>query len=188
MKGLNGGRISIGDYQLVVERYMPYYWSPVSFLQSWCSLGITGPDHPVPQRPLGLWKTSSRVAGEPPLQNSPDHTLSLSLQYLQFKLAEMATDLVSSRLLVRHAAQALDSGASMAVPLCSMAKLSATDKCFDICNQSLQLHGGYGYLKDYAVQQYMRDSRVHQILEGETDQLYKIVYPLLFHLLQELMK
>lgn len=81
-------------------------------------------------------------------------------------MAEMATDLVSSRLLVRHAAEALDEEATAAVALCSMAKLSATDKCFNICNQALQLHGGYGYLKDYAVQQYMRDCRVHQILEG----------------------
>lgn len=90
-------------------------------------------------------------------------------QYLQFKTAEMATDLVSSRLLVRQAANALDNSAPLAVPLCSMAKLSATDKCFDICNQALQLHGGYGYLKDYAVQQYMRDCRVHQILEGNDE-------------------
>lgn len=92
----------------------------------------------------------------------------LIIQYLQFKMAEMATDLVSSRLMVRHAAQVLDTGNPMAVPLCSMAKLLATDKCFTICNQALQLHGGYGYLKDYAVQQYMRDSRVHQILEGKS--------------------
>jgi isobutyryl-CoA dehydrogenase len=90
-------------------------------------------------------------------------------QYLQFKLAEMSTDLVASRLMVRHAAHALDSNAPSLVSLCSMAKLFATDKCFDICNDALQMHGGYGYLKDYAVQQYMRDCRVHQILEGIHD-------------------
>ena len=78
----------------------------------------------------------------------------------------MSTDLVASRLMVRQAAHSLDTKARSHVSLCSMAKLFATDKCFDICNTAMQLHGGYGYLKDYAVQQYMRDCRVHQILEG----------------------
>ena len=89
-------------------------------------------------------------------------------QYLQFKMAEMATNLVASRLMVRNAAHSLDIRSPAHVALCSMAKLFATDKCFDVCNESLQLHGGYGYLKDYPVQQYMRDCRVHQILEGIT--------------------
>uniref|UniRef100_A0A3Q2CB17 Isobutyryl-CoA dehydrogenase, mitochondrial n=1 Tax=Cyprinodon variegatus TaxID=28743 RepID=A0A3Q2CB17_CYPVA len=87
-------------------------------------------------------------------------------QFLQFKLAEMATRLVASRLLVREAATALQENRADAVSLCSMAKLFVTDECFNICNQALQMHGGYGYLKDYAVQQFMRDIRVHQILEG----------------------
>jgi isobutyryl-CoA dehydrogenase len=78
----------------------------------------------------------------------------------------MATNLVASRLMVRHAARALDAGADNAVELCAMAKLFATDNCFNICNESLGMHGGYGYLKDYPVQQFMRDTRVHQILEG----------------------
>ena len=78
----------------------------------------------------------------------------------------MATALTASRLMVRTAAAALDSGDSSAPELCAMAKLFATDQCFSVCNEALQLHGGYGYLKDYAVQQFMRDSRVHQILEG----------------------
>ena len=81
-------------------------------------------------------------------------------------MAEMATDLVASRLMVRHAAASLDTLSPPHVALCAMAKLFATDKCFDICNNALQLHGGYGYLKDYPVQQYLRDTRVHQILEG----------------------
>ncbi|GAB5577267.1 isobutyryl-CoA dehydrogenase [Prionailurus iriomotensis] len=88
-----------------------------------------------------------------------------SNQYLQFKLADMATRLVASRLIIRSAAVALQEEREDAVALCSMAKLFATDECFAICNQALQMHGGYGYLKDYAVQQYVRDSRVHQILE-----------------------
>ena len=78
----------------------------------------------------------------------------------------MATDLVASRLMVREAARSLDTNAPCHVALCSMAKLIATDKCYDICNLALQYHGGYGYLKGYPVQQYMRDCRVHQILEG----------------------
>eukprot|EP00069_Balaena_mysticetus_P019933 bmy_12584T0 len=93
-----------------------------------------------------------------------------SNQYLQFKLADMVARLVASRLMIRHAAVALQEGREDAVALCSMAKLFATDECFAICNQALQMHGGYGYLKDCAVQQYMRDSRVHQILEGKSGQ------------------
>uniref|UniRef100_A0A673KGE8 short-chain 2-methylacyl-CoA dehydrogenase n=1 Tax=Sinocyclocheilus rhinocerous TaxID=307959 RepID=A0A673KGE8_9TELE len=101
-------------------------------------------------------------------------TLSNS-QFLQFKLAEMATKLVASRLLVRQAAVALQEGRPDAVSLCSMAKLFVTDECFSICNQALQIHGGYGYLKDYAVQQYVRDIRVHQILEGTNEVMRMII-------------
>ncbi|XP_061683625.1 isobutyryl-CoA dehydrogenase, mitochondrial [Syngnathoides biaculeatus] len=96
-------------------------------------------------------------------------------QFLQFKLAEMATNLVASRLLVRQAAVALQEARSDAVSLCSMAKLFATDHCFNICNQALQMHGGYGYLKDYAVQQFVRDIRVHQILEGTNEVMRMII-------------
>ncbi|XP_051963341.1 isobutyryl-CoA dehydrogenase, mitochondrial [Xyrauchen texanus] len=101
-------------------------------------------------------------------------TLSNS-QYLQFKLAEMATKLVASRLLVRQAALALQESRPDAVALCSMAKLFVTDESFSICNQALQMHGGYGYLKDYAVQQYVRDIRVHQILEGTNEVMRMII-------------
>uniref|UniRef100_A0A8P4K8I6 short-chain 2-methylacyl-CoA dehydrogenase n=1 Tax=Dicentrarchus labrax TaxID=13489 RepID=A0A8P4K8I6_DICLA len=96
-------------------------------------------------------------------------------QFLQFKLAEMATKLVASRLLVREAATALQESRSDAVSLCSMAKLFVTDECFNICNQALQMHGGYGYLKDYAVQQFVRDIRVHQILEGTNEVMRMII-------------
>lgn len=95
-------------------------------------------------------------------------------QHIQFKLADMATALVTSRLIVRQAANALDAKSPDASALCSMAKLFATDHCFQICNDALQIHGGYGYLKDYAVQQYMRDCRVHQILEG-TNEIMRLV-------------
>uniref|UniRef100_A0A0B7AKH0 Isobutyryl-CoA dehydrogenase, mitochondrial n=4 Tax=Arion vulgaris TaxID=1028688 RepID=A0A0B7AKH0_9EUPU len=92
-----------------------------------------------------------------------------NFQYLQFRLAEMATQLVASRLMVRNAAVALDNKDANAVTLCSMAKLFATDECFKICNDAMQIFGGYGYLKDYPVQQYMRDTRVHCILEGTNE-------------------
>ncbi|KAK6187810.1 hypothetical protein SNE40_005751 [Patella caerulea] len=96
-------------------------------------------------------------------------------QYLQFKFADMAAGLIASRLMVRNAAIALQNKAPNAVPLCSMAKLFATDECFKICNQALQMFGGYGYLKEYPVQQYFRDSRVHSILEGTNEMMRLLV-------------
>ncbi|XP_022293895.2 isobutyryl-CoA dehydrogenase, mitochondrial-like [Crassostrea virginica] len=92
-----------------------------------------------------------------------------TFQHLQFTLADMATKLVTSRNIVRMAAKALDEDWPEKVSLCSMAKYFATEECSKICNDALQLHGGYGYLKDYAVQQYVRDIRVHQILEGTNE-------------------
>lgn len=95
-------------------------------------------------------------------------------QNVQFEMASMATDLVASRLLVRQAASSLDDKQANARALCCMAKLQATEKCFQICDRALQLFGGYGYLKDYPVQQFMRDTRVHRILEG-TNEIMKVV-------------
>ncbi|PVV01983.1 hypothetical protein BB560_003577 [Smittium megazygosporum] len=95
-------------------------------------------------------------------------------QNTQFEIAEMASKLVASRLMVRSAARLLDAGSPTATASCAMAKQFATDACFDVCNRSLQLFGGYGYLKDYPVQQYMRDTRVHQILEG-TNEIMKVI-------------
>ncbi|KAI9217056.1 acyl-CoA dehydrogenase/oxidase [Blastocladiella britannica] len=89
-----------------------------------------------------------------------------AFQNTQFKLAEMATDLAASRLMVRQAAGMLDAKDPNATAYCAMAKMFATEKCYDICDSSLQTLGGYGYLKDYPVQQYLRDLRVHRILEG----------------------
>ena len=76
--------------------------------------------------------------------------------------------------MVRNAAVALQDKHKDLVSLCSMAKLFATEKCFNICNDALQIHGGYGYLKDYPVQQYMRDCRVHMILEG-TNEIMRLI-------------
>lgn len=86
----------------------------------------------------------------------------------------MAIRLTSSRLFVRQAAALLDAKSPIAAASCAMAKVHATDNCFQVCNDALQLHGGYGYLKDYRVQQYFRDLRVHQILEG-TNEIMKLI-------------
>jgi isobutyryl-CoA dehydrogenase len=86
----------------------------------------------------------------------------------------MAIKLESARLFVRHAALLIDLESRDAPGACAMAKSHATDACFDVANDALQLHGGYGYLKDYKVQQYVRDLRVHQILEG-TNEIMKLI-------------
>lgn len=95
-------------------------------------------------------------------------------QALQFMLADMATELEAARLMVWRAAAALDAGDADATLRCAMAKRYATDACFRICDQALQLHGGYGYIKDYAVERYLRDLRVHRILEG-TNEIMRVI-------------
>jgi alkylation response protein AidB-like acyl-CoA dehydrogenase len=95
-------------------------------------------------------------------------------QALQFKLADMATSLEAARLMVWRAASAIDANASDKTRLSAMAKRFATDAGFDIANQALQLHGGYGYLKDYPVERILRDLRVHQILEG-TNEIMRVI-------------
>ena len=95
-------------------------------------------------------------------------------QVTQFKLADMATALESARLMVWRAAAALDAGEADAVLRCAMAKRVATDAGFDVCNEALQLHGGYGYLRDHAIERYLRDLRVHQILEG-TNEIMRVI-------------
>jgi alkylation response protein AidB-like acyl-CoA dehydrogenase len=96
-------------------------------------------------------------------------------QYLQFKLAQMATDLEASRLMVRHGAKLCGEKAPEYTMYCAMAKKFATDKCFDIVNDCLQMHGGYGYLQDYPIERYLRDLRVHQILEGTNEIMMHII-------------
>jgi len=95
-------------------------------------------------------------------------------QALQFKIADMATELEAARLMVRRAAAALDAKDPAATRLCAMAKRFATDAAFDVANQALQLHGGYGYLKDYPLERIVRDLRVHQILEG-TNEIMRVI-------------
>jgi alkylation response protein AidB-like acyl-CoA dehydrogenase len=95
-------------------------------------------------------------------------------QALQFRLADMATQLEASRALLWHAAAALDRKDNDATRLSAMAKRFVTDACFEVANQALQLHGGYGYLSEYGIEKIVRDLRVHQILEG-TNEIMRLI-------------
>ncbi|HEX7389087.1 MAG TPA: isobutyryl-CoA dehydrogenase [Acidiphilium sp.] len=95
-------------------------------------------------------------------------------QALQFRLADMATNLEAARVFLWHAASALDRAAPEATRLCAMAKRVATDTGFEVANQALQLHGGYGYLSEYGIEKIVRDLRVHQILEG-TNEIMRLI-------------
>jgi len=95
-------------------------------------------------------------------------------QATQFKLADMRTELEAARLLLHRAAHKLDTGAADATMDCAMAKRLATDVGFRVCNEALQLHGGYGYIRDYPIERYLRDVRVHQILEG-TNEIMRLI-------------
>ena len=95
-------------------------------------------------------------------------------QALQFRLAEMETRLQSARTFLRQAAWMLDRADTRATTFCAMSKLHVTDIAFDVANQCLQLHGGYGYLADYGIEKTVRDLRVHQILEG-TNEIMRVI-------------
>jgi alkylation response protein AidB-like acyl-CoA dehydrogenase len=96
-------------------------------------------------------------------------------QALQFKLADMATDLVAARQMVRLAACKRDENDPEASLYCAMAKRFATDAGFAICNDALQIHGGYGYIREYPLERFVRDTRVHQILEGTNEIMRHII-------------
>jgi hypothetical protein len=95
-------------------------------------------------------------------------------QALRFKLADMATDLDAARLMVHRGALALDRAHPDATMRCAMAKRLATDVGFAVADAALQLHGGYGYIRDYQIERYVRDLRVHQILEG-TNEIMRLI-------------
>lgn len=97
-----------------------------------------------------------------------------SFQGLQFKLADMATELEAARLLLHKAATLVESKAPDATRYAAMAKRKATDIGFDVVNAALQMHGGYGYLQDFPIERYLRDLRVHQILEG-TNEIMRVI-------------
>ena len=96
------------------------------------------------------------------------------LQSVQFKLADMATRLEASRVFLYQAAWKLDNATADATKFCAMAKQFVTDAGFDVVNDALQLHGGYGYLRDYPLERMLRDVRVHQILEG-TNEIMRVI-------------
>ncbi|GGG00936.1 acyl-CoA dehydrogenase [Rhodococcoides trifolii] len=98
----------------------------------------------------------------------------LEKQALQFRLADMRTDLEASRTLLLRAAHALQANSPDKVELCAMAKRFVTDTCFAVANDSLQMLGGYGYLAEYGIEKIVRDLRVHQILEG-TNEIMRVV-------------
>jgi alkylation response protein AidB-like acyl-CoA dehydrogenase len=95
-------------------------------------------------------------------------------QALEFKLADMATELVAARQMVRLAAFKVDSDDADKTTYCAMAKRFATDVGFTVCNEALQIHGGYGYIKEYPLERHVRDVRVHQILEG-TNEIMRVI-------------
>jgi len=97
------------------------------------------------------------------------------MQALRFYFADMMTDFEASRLMVYRAASLLDTNDPQAVRACAMAKKMATDAAFKIADKAMQLHGGYGYLRDYQIERIFRDLRVHQILEGTNEIMREII-------------
>lgn len=98
----------------------------------------------------------------------------IAIPTLQFRLADMATRVEVARSILWRAAASLDAKAPDATTLCAMAKQFVTDECFNVANDALQLHGGYGYLTEYGIEKIVRDLRVHQILEG-TNEIMRLV-------------
>lgn len=96
------------------------------------------------------------------------------LQSVQFKLADMLTQTIAARQMIYLAANKLDNGHPQATAYCAMAKRLSTDLSFEVANQALQLHGGYGYLNEYPLERHVRDLRVHQILEG-TNEIMRVI-------------
>jgi alkylation response protein AidB-like acyl-CoA dehydrogenase len=125
-----------------------------------CSLGAARASLEQAQRYVSERKQFGKQIGE--------------FQATQFKIADMATDLEASRLMIWNAAAALDRKDPRATMLCAMAKRFASDNASKIANDALQLHGGYGYLKDFPLERHVRDLRVHQILEG-TNEIMRVI-------------
>ncbi len=123
---------------------------------------------------LGAAVASLEIAREHLLVREQFGSKLAEFQALQFRLADMATDLEAARLMIYNAAAKLDSKAPDATQVCAMAKLFATDTGFRVCNDALQLLGGYGYLMDHPVERHLRDLRVHQILEG-TNEIMRVI-------------
>jgi alkylation response protein AidB-like acyl-CoA dehydrogenase len=123
---------------------------------------------------LGGAKQSLSLARQYMLERKQFKQKLAEFEALQFRLADMLTELEASRLMVYRAATALDQKDANAIMYCAMAKRIATDLCFNISNQALQLHGGYGYIREYGIEKFVRDLRVHQILEG-TNEIMRLI-------------
>ncbi|HRK71895.1 MAG TPA: isobutyryl-CoA dehydrogenase [Micropepsaceae bacterium] len=123
---------------------------------------------------LGTSRAALETAKEYMTQRRQFGKALAEFQALQFKLADMATELEAARLMIRNAADKLDKRDPQATMLCAMAKRFATDAGSRIANDALQLHGGYGYLKDFPLERHVRDLRVHQILEG-TNEIMRVI-------------
>jgi alkylation response protein AidB-like acyl-CoA dehydrogenase len=123
---------------------------------------------------LGAARASYERAREHLLERRQFGRRLAEFQALQFRLADMATELEAARLMVYRAAAALDRKSPDATMACAMAKRFATDVAFQVCNDALQLHGGYGYIAEYAIERFLRDVRVHQILEG-TNEIMRLI-------------
>jgi len=123
---------------------------------------------------LGTAQASLKHAQEYMLERKQFGKPLATFQALQFKLADMATELIAARQMVRLAAFKLDEKDANASAYCAMAKRYTTDICFNICDEALQLHGGYGYIKEYPIERHLRDSRVHRILEG-TNEIMRLI-------------
>src|SRR5699024_4131263 len=123
---------------------------------------------------IGGAQTALRSALEYAGQRSAFDSPLAEFQSVRFKLADMATDLEAARLMLWRAASALDGRDKQATRWCAMAKRFATDTGFDVANEALQIHGGYGYLSEYGVEKLVRDLRVHQILEG-TNEIMRLI-------------
>lgn len=123
---------------------------------------------------LGTAQASLKHAQEYMLERKQFGKPLAAFQALQFKIADMATELIAARQMVRLAAFKLDEGDVNASAYCAMAKRYATDICFQVCDEALQLHGGYGYMKEYPIERHVRDSRVHRILEG-TNEIMRLI-------------
>ena len=126
-----------------------------------CSLGAARASLDAAAAHLGVRKQFARPLAE--------------FQALQFRIADMVTNLEAARILLRQAASKVDAEAPDATLHAAMAKRFATDAGFEIVNQALQLHGGYGYLKDYPIERYLRDVRAHQIVEGSNEIMRLII-------------
>ena len=124
---------------------------------------------------LGAAQRSLDLTVDYTQQRKQFNTAISGFQNTQFKLAEMAAKVQSSRLMIRSAAAAMDTKDPNKTAHCAMAKMHATEECFKVVDEAIQLHGGYGYLKDYHCEKFLRDLRVHRILEGTNEVMRMIV-------------